>query len=69
MTDTDRRDIINHVNHFGAGAVCKRMGSAWFISFREFGFPTAFKTKRAAMEHVGRWMIALHEVRRQAGTI
>lgn len=67
MTDTDRRDIINHVNHFGASAVCHKMGRKWYITFRQFGFPTPFNTKREAMERVGLWVVALHNERRKEG--
>ena len=70
MTDTDRRDIINHVMHFGASAVIdKDKSGKWWISFREFGFPTPFKTKREAMERVSLWVSMLYAERRKAGTI
>lgn len=65
MTDTDRRDIINHVMHFGNAAVIRRKGRGWWIEFREFGFPHPFKTKREAMERVSNWVIALAAERRK----
>ncbi len=68
MTDIDRRDIINHVMHFGASAVVHKKGRNWWIDFRGFGFPTPFKTKREAMERVGNWVSALELVRREQRT-
>jgi hypothetical protein len=63
MTDIDRRDIINHVSHFGASAVVHKRGRKWFIDFRGFGFPNSFPTKWAAMEQVSNWVCALARVR------
>lgn len=66
MTDTDRRDIINHVMHFGCAAVLhKDQAGKWWIRFREFGFPTPFKTKAAAMERVSQWVSMLSAKRRE----
>lgn len=67
MTDTDMRDLINHVNMFGNGAVVRKMGRKWFVDFRGFGFPTAFRTKSEAMERVGEWVCLL--ARKRAGLI
>lgn len=69
MQDEDRRDVINHVMHFGAAAVVKKMGRNWFVDFRGFGFPDAFKTKREAIDRVGLWVAALYRVRREEGKI
>lgn len=66
MTDTDRRDIINHVMHFGASAVVHKKGRDWWIDFRGFGFPSPFQTKRAAMARVSDWVCAMERVRREA---
>ena len=60
MTPTDIRDVMNHVDHFGCYAIVQRMGRAWFVDFRGFGFPTAFKTKHEAGEMVSRWMVMLN---------
>lgn len=69
MTDVDRRDIINHVNHFGASAVLhKDKSGKWWIRFRDFGFPSPFKTKREAVERVSQWVQMLYAVRREEGT-
>lgn len=65
MTDTDRRDVINHVMHFGASAVIHKRGRYWFIDFGGFGFPTAFKTKREAIERVSLWVRMLAQKRRE----
>ena len=67
MTDADMRDLINHVNMFGNGAVVRKMGRKWFVDFRGFGFPTAFRTKNEAMERVSEWICLL--ARKRAGLI
>lgn len=69
MTDTDRRDVINHVMHFGASAVVNKGPGGWWIDFRGFGFPSPFKTKREAIDRVGLWVSALYRVRREEGKI
>lgn len=65
MTDTDRRDVINHAMHFGAAAVIHKRGRSWWIDFGGFGFPTPFKTKAAAMERVSLWVSMLAKKRRE----
>ncbi len=64
MSDIDMRDLINHVNMFGSGAVVQKRGRKWWIDFRGFGFPNSFTTKTEAMERVGAWVCALARKRR-----
>lgn len=59
MTDIDIRDVINHINHFGCGAVVHNRGGKWWVQFRGFGCPTPFKTKGAAMDWACGWPSAL----------
>ena len=59
MTRTDMRDVVNHITHFGCGAVVHKRGRSWWISFREFGFPSPFKTKTEAMKRASEWCLAL----------
>ena len=67
MTDEDRRDIINHVFHFGNASVVRRDKSGkWWIDFRGFGFPSPFKTKSEAMERVSLWVHMLYAERQKA---
>jgi hypothetical protein len=55
VTATDIRDLKNHVMHFGNYAVVQKRGSRWWVSFRGFGPPSPFKTKREAGEYVSLW--------------
>lgn len=64
MTDSDMRDLINHVMMFGNSAVVRKMGRKWFIDFRGFGFPCGFSTKKEAMEKVSDWTCMLSMKRR-----
>lgn len=59
MTDTDVRDICNHIQHFGAYAVVHKMGRKWWVRFREFGCPATFATKSAAGDWAANWPSAL----------
>lgn len=51
----DARDLRNHVMMFGSYAVCHKRGRKWFVEFRGFGPPTAFRTKREAGEYASTW--------------
>jgi len=59
MTATDIRDLTNHINHFGASAVVRKMGGKWWVRFRDFGPPGPFKTKRDATDWAAKWPAAL----------
>lgn len=59
MTATDVRDVINHINHFGASAVVQKMGRKWWVRFRTFGPPSPFPTKAAAVAWAANWPSAL----------
>ncbi len=53
MSDTDLRDAINHLDHFGASALVRKMGRSWWCYFGETSLcPAPFKTKGAAMSYV-----------------
>lgn len=67
MTTIDMRDLLNHIDHLGNGAVVRKMGRKWFIDFRGFGFPTPFATKNAAMIMVSEWRVAIHRRMRELG--
>ena len=68
MTATDVRDVINHINHFGAAAVVRKTGGKWWVRFRDFGPPSPFKTKRSAVEWAANWPAALR-LSQQTGAI
>lgn len=59
MSPTDIRDVVNHIGMFGPGAVVKRLGRKWTASFRAFGYPGTFKTKREAEKWAHEWYLAL----------
>lgn len=59
MDAADIRDLVNHINHFGAAALVRKMGSKWWVRFREFGPPSPFKTKREAVAWAANWPSAL----------
>lgn len=61
MSDTDRRDIVNHGSMFGPAALCKRLGKKWIVDFRGFGFPVVYSTKTAAIDAAQSWIVALRQ--------
>lgn len=63
MTETDIRDLRNHVHHFGSAAVVQKRGRQWWVSFREYGCPAPFKTKREAMEWASNWVCVARPTR------
>lgn len=61
MTADDVRDLSNHVRMFGGGAIVRKSGRGWWVSFRGFGCPSPFKTKGAAVEWASRWPAAIQQ--------
>lgn len=55
MTETDARDINNHLKMFGSDSVVRKLGRKWTVQFRSFGYPGCFNTKREAIEWAMRW--------------
>lgn len=55
MTQADARDIENHLKMFGSESVVRKLGRKWTVSFRQFGYPGCFNTKREAIEWAMRW--------------
>lgn len=68
MTPTDVRDITNHINHFGPAAVVQKLGRKWWVKFRDFGPPSPFETKTAAVERAAAWPAA-RRLSQQTGAI
>lgn len=61
MTATDIRDLTNHVSMFSGAAIVRKAGRNWWVSFRGFGCPSPFATKRDAIEWASRWPSAIRD--------
>jgi hypothetical protein len=57
MTTDDERALVNHWSMFGSYSICHKLGRKWFVDFRGFGFPTAFKTRDAAEKMGTAWVL------------
>jgi hypothetical protein len=61
------RDLVNHWRCCGPGILCQKRSGGWYVSFRGQGFPSPFKTLKAAKEAADKWVMARSEAIQNKG--
>ena len=55
---TFRRDLLNHWIRSGPAGLVEQRAGRWYVRFREYTYPTTFRTRKAAALRATEWVLA-----------